>query len=41
MPVEDIGGGDGLPNKGRYGWTGLGIRLFRGKFLPGHQVFGR
>ena len=30
------GGGGGLPNKGRYGCAGPGIRYFRGKFLPGH-----
>ena len=25
-----------LGNKGRYGCAGLGIRYFRGQFLPGH-----
>ena len=25
-----------LPNKGRYGCAGPGIRHFRGQFLPGH-----
>ena len=28
--------GGGLPNKGRYGCAGPGIRYFRGQFLPGH-----
>ena len=30
------GGGGRLPNKGRYGCAGPGIRYFRGQFLPGH-----
>ena len=30
----------GLPNKGRYGCAGPGIRYFRGQFLPGHKVLG-
>ena len=25
-----------LPYEGRYGCAGLGIRYFRGQFLPGH-----
>ena len=28
------GGGGQLPNKGRYGCAGPGIRFFRGQFLP-------
>ena len=34
------GGGTRLPNKGRYGCAGPGIRYFRGQFSPGHQVLG-
>ena len=32
--------GGQLPNKGRYGCGGPGIRYFRDQFLPGHQVLG-